>query len=225
MALAALTLADRLSLAQVILRRPGTAGSPILSQAYGPTCQPILTGPDLRAPIGGRADGPRPRHGGPGQDLEVRAFRVLRLRHLDLFRCIGHQRARPPRPPDCQIARAARRSPWLLDWHRGEGGGTPPGRSEADARMAVVADSPRAWAEMPGPSQAKVSPRDGPRGAAKRPDRAGPWAGRGGDRGTMHGRIVQDLRRVQHHHVRRAEDDGLRGPVAPVAGGKWIFPC
>lgn len=48
-ALAALTLPDRLSLAAVILRRPGTATSCTLSQAYGPPCQPVLTGAAARA--------------------------------------------------------------------------------------------------------------------------------------------------------------------------------
>lgn len=32
----------------------------------------------------------------------------------------------------------------------------------------------------------------------------------GGDQGAMGGLILADLRQVQHHHLRRAEDDGAR---------------
>ncbi len=52
MALAGLTASDRLTLAHVILRRQGFAAkhtSATLSEAYGPRCQPLLSGREARA--------------------------------------------------------------------------------------------------------------------------------------------------------------------------------
>lgn len=47
MAMAALTVADRLAVARVILRPGAPVGT--LSAAYGPRCQPVLTGAEAKA--------------------------------------------------------------------------------------------------------------------------------------------------------------------------------